>query len=975
MAGSVASRAADPANGTLSTATPQLSFVTGPHFDSNAGDCTASPCDDYALSVQLPADYATTHPNAKIRVDLTYSVPGDLDLQLLNSSGAEIENSGEAGPLPEHMEIPAGSGAQTFTVRVVPFAVLGTTATVTIALFNPPAGPPIVNPTGLAPRYQILVSPPDLGADAAEPSIGSNNLSGNAMFISSTQALRMTFGENAAPPQPVACDAQWLDKSGNITTLNTLDPILFTDEVTGRTFNSQLSGANSLFEFTDDDGENWSVGQIAAPNGGADHQTVATGPYPAGLTPAGASWPAVGPKRAVYYCSQSVATAFCSRSDDGGATFGPGFPVKNADCTVGALHGHVKVAPDGTVYVPDSSQCLVPVPGGTAEKVVAFVSNDAGQTWSVSALPLSTGGAASDPSVGIATDGTLYMCYENGDSHVHMAVSHDKGATWVNDKDIGLAAGIVQTRFPQSIAGDPNRASCAFLGTTTSGDGNSLDFEGVWHGYIATTYDGGLSYHLVNVTPNDPVQGYGGVGPDGTNRNLLDFNDLQIDSTGRTLFAFADGCIGGCVRDPSQNPFASKATVVRQVGGRTLFAAFDDDAGTQYNSTTPIKPAAACALESESLRTVAQAKVVWNAPDTGGSPITTYRVLRSWTENGTYAQVGASTNGKTEFIDRTADPAIPIYWYKIVAENAQGAALESNKISLAVSPSPPTVDTCTLPGDLIAIDTIGDGVTDDTDIVYIGVAEPEAYEGNFVITEKLKDFSADQPPPLSFYPILFPGQNNLYISLDATQGAPKFTYGNYTSLPQGVLAFTEVGLLDARSAYAPDGTVRLVVPKSLFTNTTPGSVIAGFDARARLGSQSATSRDTAGPSDYTVRGTAICSQPGIVLATLFAETNAGTPPLSVRFTVTGTPPDGKTLAQYSLSFGDGASLSNQSFNGQPFVSVNHVYQNAGTYRATLTVRDSAGNTSTNLAEQTIEVGTSADAVFDDGFESPTPQRR
>ena len=110
----------------------------------------------------------------------------------------------------------------------------------------------------------------------------------------------------------------------------------------------------------------------------------------------------------MYYCSQSVAAAFCSRSDNGGVTFGPGFTFKNPECSAGALHGHVKVAPDGTVYVPDSSQCVLPL-GGSAEHVLAFASEDAGQTWAVRDVPFSSGGDGSDPSIGIATDGTLYL--------------------------------------------------------------------------------------------------------------------------------------------------------------------------------------------------------------------------------------------------------------------------------------------------------------------------------------------------------------------------------------------------------------------------------------------------------------------------------------------------------------------------------------------------------------------------------------
>ena len=32
----------------------------------------------------------------------------------------------------------------------------------------------------------------------------------------------------------------------------------------------------------------------------------------------------------------------------------------------------------------------------------------------------------------------------------------------------------------------------------------------------------------------------------GSNRNLLDFNDLHIDREGRVYVAFADGCTGSC---------------------------------------------------------------------------------------------------------------------------------------------------------------------------------------------------------------------------------------------------------------------------------------------------------------------------------------------------------------------------------------------------------------------------------------------
>ena len=69
------------------------------------------------------------------------------------------------------------------------------------------------------------------------------------------------------------------------------------------------------------------------------------------------------------------------------------------------LHGHPKVAPDGTVYVPNKGCGLdTPVIGNGLVNMV--VSEDAGMTWTIRRVPDSTGGLTSkgDPSVGIDKD-------------------------------------------------------------------------------------------------------------------------------------------------------------------------------------------------------------------------------------------------------------------------------------------------------------------------------------------------------------------------------------------------------------------------------------------------------------------------------------------------------------------------------------------------------------------------------------------
>jgi hypothetical protein len=296
-----------------------------------------------------------------------------------------------------------------------------------------------------------------------------------------------------------------------------------------------------------------------------------------------------------------VVTAFCSRSDDGGLTFGPGIPIYTfasvngvdkpiAPGTCGGLHGHVRVSPDGTVYVPNED-CF---DAAGVERPGVAVSTDNGLSWVVRVVPDGTlqADGPSDPSVAAGASNTIYLGYVNGDGHAKIAVSHDRGQHWAKSVDAGTPFGIQNSEFAEVIAGDDTRAAFAFLGTTTKGDTQLADFLGVWHLYVAFTYDGGKSWTTADATPADAVQRgciWNGGG-DNPCRNLLDFNDITVDRTGRVLVGWADGCTGPCVSDSTQNastgPASAQdalATISRQVGGRGLFAAFD---GTQFGTKT-----------------------------------------------------------------------------------------------------------------------------------------------------------------------------------------------------------------------------------------------------------------------------------------------------------------------------------------------------------------------------------------------------
>ncbi|HEV2706144.1 MAG TPA: sialidase family protein, partial [Pyrinomonadaceae bacterium] len=588
-------RAANPTSATLSpTATSPVTWAgTAP------GGVTPDPaacvegvnCETFTLTLGgTPADW--TGKIARVRLD--WLLPAsDYDMFVYKNSvgGTAVGQSAQGTTNFETVDInPAVYGTGNFAVRVIYFAAVtvdqyrGTASVVSL-----PTTPPPTPSTEPAPEYSIHAAPQGLGQDAGEPTIGANWQTGNAFVIAGLQTLRVKFDDTTKPAK-----ATWTDVSATTTSFTSLDPILFTDSDAGasrtnRTFVSQLAGKASLMAFTDDDGQTWIPSQGSGINSGVDHQTIGGGPYARnanGTLKGGAvQLPGLDGRtypHAVYYASQDIGLAEIARSDNGGLTFGLAVPMYNlTQC--GGLHGHIKVAPDGTVYVPNK---------GCGENQAVVVSEDNGLTWEVRKVPGSQAGST-DPSLGFGSDGTVYFGYANGDGHARIAVSHDKVRTWEHDQDVGAQLGVRNTVFPAVVGGDPNRAAFFFLGTTTPGSagiGTDTAFDGTWYAYMATTYDGGKSWVTVNATPNDPVQRgvvctNGTTCPSGT-RNLLDFNDLTMDKLGRPLAVFADGCVTAACRqgvdrnndnkiDSLDNDGAAVGTIIRQSGGKSLFAAFD----------------------------------------------------------------------------------------------------------------------------------------------------------------------------------------------------------------------------------------------------------------------------------------------------------------------------------------------------------------------------------------------------------------
>ncbi len=585
-------RAATPPSGSVtSTSGAAWDFapvVAGQFTDTGVEEvCPPGVCDNYDLTVVLPQPaaqfYVANTATLTIHYEWTSSQPTDMDVFVFGPNGAKYGPGSPDGTFtgPSASDIVIGDPLdggwhvrETAALVPVPTAAHAT-ATLTVAARTSPPTPRIPPSAAKYLNYPAddkmtpaLGSTSNGAHGAGEPSIGVNWKSGAVFIQAGNHTLRAIFDDSVSPAK-----ATWADKRSPFARVS-LDPILWADSSTGRVFESQLDGACSTTSFTEDDGETWTLSQGCGTPAGPDHQTLGGGNF-AAPKPAVTTYP-----HAIYYCSQGVVTAVCARSDDGGLTFGPGVPIYNlTQC--GGLHGHVRVSPDGTAYVPNED-CTDPT-GVTRPAVV--VSSDNGLTWSIRTIALAKSSRnGGDPSVAAGAGNTLYAGYVNFDGHAKISISRDHGLTWTKPFDAGAAYGIQNMEFAEVIAGDDDRAAFAFLGTSTPGDDQSSGFNGVWHMYVATTYNAGKTWVTTDITPLDPVQrgciwNGGGSNPC---RNLLDFNDITTDRIGRVLIGYADGCTGSCVNDPTANasfgPASAQdalATIARQATGKTLFGAYD----------------------------------------------------------------------------------------------------------------------------------------------------------------------------------------------------------------------------------------------------------------------------------------------------------------------------------------------------------------------------------------------------------------
>jgi hypothetical protein len=678
--------------------------------------------------------------------------------------------------------------------------------------------------------------------DAGEPSIGVNWKTNVTAFQSDFQTGFITWDDSCNLTHP---KANFRESQAPTAEAADQDPIGFTDRATGRTFSAQLTLTSPTCKtsYTDDDGQTWVPTAGFGIGSGIDHQTLGGGIYHAPVPSLPTPYP-----HAVYYCSQLPAAA-CARSDDGGVTFGPAVEIDPpADANCAGIHGHVKVSPtDGTVVVP-TTNCN--------QQGSVIVSEDNGITWTIHHVPgtkstldltdtNNTHSNIIDAQVSFDDAGTLYFAMANvpgaylAATQMITATSADDGTSWSNIYDIGAIFGLQNVEFPYVIAADANRAAVAFYGTATAGDESANGFKGIWHVYVASTFDGGAHWSTTDATPNDPMQRGCIWNKGGANicRNLLDFIGASVDKFGRVEVAYVDGCAdGNCSQAPSSathfsgNGYTARGVIARQSSGKRLVAQYDPQ---------PLTAAPGMPLITSS-RINGVVHLSWSLADSGGLMINSYKIFRGTAPgNETLLTTVAGMQTGGSYDDTLASNDTQTYYYKVVAVNSSGESCPNNEVAVSW-----VGDTCNgivlqkNPANHSEQTTQGQ-TPPSLAIDYIAVGEPS---GTNDLQFKMKVSNLSSVPPNSRWRIVWNWEGaagqQYYVGMRTdANSVTTFDYGHVATAVVGLVLGvpTETKDGNATGTATPDGLITINVPKSAVGNPQTGDLLGAVNGRTFTG--------------------------------------------------------------------------------------------------------------------------------------------
>ena len=236
--------------------------------------------------------------------------------------------------------------------------------------------------------------------------------------------------------------------------------------------------------------------------------------------------------------------------------------------------------------------------------------------------------------------------------------------------------------------------------------------------------------------------------------------------------------------------------------------------------------------------------LAWSEADTGNANISSYRIMRG-TASGVATLLRSVSGNQTTYDDTAAADPTKTYYYKVLAVNGVGTSCGNNEVAapyvgdtcnrLIVQKTPPAHPEQQLQGlapASLAID-------------YISVAEPP---GTNNLMFKMKVTNLASAPPSSRWRVVWnsysaqsydPAAEQFYVGMRTDQnGTVTFDYGSIATavigLVLGVPSETSIGPLPG-SSFNADGTITLIVPKSVVGSPVPGDLLGAINGRTFTG--------------------------------------------------------------------------------------------------------------------------------------------
>ncbi|MEA3202670.1 MAG: hypothetical protein QOI63_336, partial [Thermoplasmata archaeon] len=342
------------------------------------------------------------------------------------------------------------------------------------------------------------------------------------------------------------------------------------DAVTGRLYATDLTSYSCMsVAASDDQGEHW----LANPAGCS--VTAGFIDHPSVVAARPRLLPTLFPTL-LHVCFNALTDARCTRSLDGGLTFGPTRPLVFLPSVAGAtpdkacthaITGRLQASPDGTVWLPVVDAC-------TRQPMVG-VSRDDGLTWTARTVPTDRladleGRDAHEAAVAIDAGGRASILWISG-GLPYVAASGDLGATWTPARLVAPPE-VTATDLPAIAAGAAGHVAVAYIGSTIPGgyagrpitaplalvpnpQANPDDWrDATWNAYVGVLDAGGNATTWTANDPADPLA-RGACGrilcaPDSGPLGMGDFIGLVLDGQGRPWASFVDACTQACASTP-----------------------------------------------------------------------------------------------------------------------------------------------------------------------------------------------------------------------------------------------------------------------------------------------------------------------------------------------------------------------------------------------------------------------------------------